>query len=77
MPAAADAPPVVKLSDEERDTGVLSDTNLYDAIASFAREGVVVLQNAIPVEIIDKLNDRMTADTVKMLSEGVKAEFWK
>ncbi|WRT68792.1 uncharacterized protein IL334_005772 [Kwoniella shivajii] len=76
MPVRTDAPTVVRLSDEERATGVLSSTNLYDAVAAFHRDGLVVLDNAIPVDIIDKLNERMMMDTDRIMTGAVKGVHW-
>ncbi len=66
--ATQDAPKVVKLTDEERDSGVMSDSKLYEAIEAFFNEGLVVVENAIDVAIIDKLNTRMLQDTERLLS---------
>ncbi|CAK7239462.1 MAG: hypothetical protein STHCBS139747_000893 [Sporothrix thermara] len=63
-----DAPKTIVLTDEERDSGVMSDTKLYDAIEAFFTDGLVVVENAIDVAIIDKLNTRMLQDTQKLLA---------
>jgi hypothetical protein len=63
-----DAPVSIKLTDEERDSGVMSDKKLYDAIEAFFTDGLVVVENAIDVALIDKLNKRMLQDTAKLLS---------
>lgn len=63
-----DNPKVIALTDEERDSGVMSDTNLYDAIEAFFTDGLVVVENAIDVAIIDKLNTRMLQDTERLLA---------
>ncbi|WWC88373.1 uncharacterized protein L201_003284 [Kwoniella dendrophila CBS 6074] len=76
MPARTDSPAVIKLSDEERTTGVLTASNLYEAVAAFHRDGLVVLDNAIPVQIIDKLNDRMMIDTDRIVKGTVKGVHW-
>ena len=77
MPAPADAAVTISLSDEERVSGVLSDINMYDAINAFFRDGLIVLENAIPKEIIDSLNERMKVDTEKIISGRVKGIHWK
>ena len=77
MPARTDAPKSIKLSDEERETGLLSDIHLFDAIDAFFTDGVVVLDNAIPVEVIDKMNERMAQDTDRIRRGGVKNIHWK
>ena len=67
VPAATDLPKVISLTDEERDSGVMGDKKLYDAIEAFFTDGLVVVENAIDVAIIDKLNKRMLEDTDKLL----------
>ena len=72
MPSATDAHVVLRLSDEERDTGSLSDHHLYDAIEAFFKDGFVVLENAVDLGKIDSLNQRMLQDTKKLLAgEGL------
>lgn len=68
MPSKTDAPVVIRLSDEERDSGSLTDHHLYDAVEAFFNDGFVVLENAVHDDLIDKLNDRMLQDTQKLLS---------
>ena len=77
MPVKSDAPVYIPLSDEERNTGVLSDVHLYDAINGFFKDGVVVLENAIPTKVIDTLNERMKADTDRILAGEIKDIHWK
>jgi hypothetical protein len=45
----------------------MGDKKLYDAIEAFFTDGLVVVENAIDVAIIDKLNRRMLQDTDKLL----------
>lgn len=73
--APADAPKVITLTNEERDSGVMGDKKLYDAIDAFYTDGLVVVENAIDVEIIDKLNKRMLQDTDKLLGGQGKVHF--
>lgn len=68
MPSKTDAPVVIRLSDEERDSGSLTDHHLYDAVEAFFNDGFVVLENAVHDDLIDKLNDRMLQDTQKLLA---------
>ncbi|XDG02423.1 hypothetical protein ABKA04_002038 [Annulohypoxylon sp. FPYF3050] len=75
IPASVDSPKVVTLTDEERDSGVMGDKKLYDAIEAFFTEGLVVIENAIDVAIIDKLNKRMLEDTHKLLSGQGEVHF--
>jgi hypothetical protein len=67
MATPPDVPQAIVLTDEERDSGVMSDKKLYDAIEAFFTDGLVVVENAIDVAIIDKLNERMLQDTEKLL----------
>ena len=77
MPARSDAPVVIRLTDEERFSGILSPVNMFDAIDGFFKDGLVVLENAIPADVIDHLNDRMKRDTEIILAGGVKDIHWK
>jgi hypothetical protein len=67
MTNAPDTPKTIVLTDEERDSGVMGDKKLYDAIEAFFTDGLVVVENAIDVAIIEKLNRRMLQDTDKLL----------
>lgn len=72
MPSRTDAPVVIRLSDEERDSGVMSDHQLYDAVEAFFADGFVVLENAVREDMIDALNARMLKDTDKLMAgEGL------
>lgn len=62
-----DAPQIIKLTNAERDNGIMGDKKLYDAIEAFYTDGLVVVENAIDAKIIDKLNSRMLEDTEKLL----------
>jgi hypothetical protein len=53
----------------------MSDKKLYDAIEAFFTDGLVVVENAIDVAIIDKLNERMLQDTAKLLSGQGEVHF--
>lgn len=69
-----EVPITIVLTDEERDSGVMGDKKLYDAIEGFFKDGMIILENAIDVDIIDKLNTRMLQDTDKLLASN-KAHF--
>jgi hypothetical protein len=75
MPAQMDEPQVISLTNDERDSGIMDDKKLYDAIEAFFTDGLVVLENAIDVTIIDKLNERMLKDTEKLLNGGGAVQF--
>lgn len=77
MPAQHDVVPTIKLTDEERDSGNLSDVNLFDAVTGLHRDGVVVVENAIPVNVIDELNERMKIDTARILNGEIEGVHWK
>lgn len=70
-----DGPQVISLTDEERDSGVMGDKKLYDAIEAFFTDGLVVIENAIDVAIIEKLNTRMLQDTEKLMSGQGEVHF--
>lgn len=74
-PVNKDGPQVIVLTDEERDSGVMGDKKLYDAIEAFFADGLVVVENAIDVNIIDQLNDRMLQDTNKLLAGEGQVHF--
>ena len=59
----------------EEASAVMSDKKLYDAIEGFFTDGLVVVENAIDVALIDKLNERMLQDTDKLLGGGGLAHF--
>lgn len=61
-----DGPKVITLSDEERDYGNLTPLHLFEAIDAFFVDGLVVLENAIDVQYIDALNQRMLRDTEEL-----------
>ena len=76
MPVAItpDAPPKIVLTDDERDS-VMSDIHLYDAIEGLYQDGCVVIENAIPHHVLDKLNARMNEDSEKLLTSGKTLHF--
>jgi len=55
-------PAVITISDEELKSGVTKLDTILDAITFYHRDGCVVLENAIPDEIVDKLWEKMAAD---------------
>lgn len=75
MPASNDSPVRIILTDQERDSGVMADKKLYDSIEAFFTDGFVVIENAIDVSIIDRLNERMLEDTEKLLSGQGEVHF--
>jgi hypothetical protein len=76
MPSLPDGPIIITLTDQERDSA-LSDSKLYDAVEAFFNDGFVVLENAIPEALVDRLNERMLIDTRKLLAgEGLSHYAW-
>jgi hypothetical protein len=62
-----DNPVVIRLSDEELQSGKTRPETLQELIKYFHRDGFVVLENAIPEDIVDRLYDRMVHDNVEYL----------
>lgn len=72
MPSLPELPIVIRLTDEDRDSGVMSDHHLYDAVETFFNDGFVVLENAVRNELVDNLNERMLYYTEKLMAgEGL------
>jgi hypothetical protein len=57
---------IVKLSDDERISEQLTLENMGIAISAFHRDGVVVLENAVDLEHVDKLNAILSVDALEM-----------
>lgn len=64
-----DNPVVIRLSDEERDSGVTRPDTIQQALTYMHRDGFLVLENAIPDELIDKLYNRMVEDNAVYLAK--------
>ena len=73
---ANDAPVVIRVSDEERDSGQLTDEHHYDAVSALCTDGLVVIENGVADELVDKMNARMRIDTERQL-RGEGAIFFK
>ncbi|KPI45151.1 uncharacterized protein AB675_2501 [Cyphellophora attinorum] len=58
-----DNPVVIKLSDEELHSGQTRPETLQQLLTYFHRDGFVVLENAIPLDLVDKLYDQMVRET--------------
>ncbi|KAK6434701.1 hypothetical protein LTR95_009115 [Oleoguttula sp. CCFEE 5521] len=58
-----DNPITIRLTDRERDTGLTDPATLQQLLYAYHRDGFVVLENAIPDALTDKLYDRIVADT--------------
>ena len=57
---------VVRLSDEERKVGRMELENVGKAIAAMHRDGIVVLENAVDTEHMDRLNDILSTEAEVM-----------
>ncbi|WWD01249.1 hypothetical protein V866_008191 [Kwoniella sp. B9012] len=75
MPVPSDSVKIVPLTDDERVSGNIANDHLFDAVDALFNDGVVVLENAIDVEVIDKLNEKMKSDTEKIMSGSVKVHW--
>lgn len=72
MSSHSESPIIIFLSDEERDSGIMSDHHMYDAVEAFFNDGFVVLENAVREDMVDRLNERMLGDTEKLVAgEGL------
>lgn len=54
---------IIQLSDQERDSQTITLENVGKAISAMHRDGIVVLENAVNPDHIDKLNSVLSADT--------------
>lgn len=59
-------PFVVKLSDDERISGLLSEENVATAVAAMHQHGLVVLENAVDVEHANTLNQILSTEAHEM-----------
>lgn len=57
-----DNPVVIRLSDEELQTGTTRPETIQQLLTYFHRDGFVVLENAIPSDLVDKLYNQMVKD---------------
>ena len=57
---------IVRISESERSRGEISDDNLGMAVAAMHRDGIVVLENAVDVSHVDKLQSILAADAEMM-----------
>jgi hypothetical protein len=71
----------ITMSDEERRNRKYSPETLVKVLNALTQDGLVVLKDAIPVEIIDEINDKMCGDTDARLNDpsqrfnhGIKCE---
>ncbi|TKY90002.1 hypothetical protein EX895_001300 [Sporisorium graminicola] len=65
----------VKPSPSEKTEGMLSRRNLQSALEALHHDGIVVLENIIDPELLDRLNERMTIDTRALIAKGDEGPF--
>lgn len=71
MPAACidyqfQEPACIRLTDDERDSGVISDETVAFAVSAMHRDGLVVLENAVDVDHIDEINRILSVEADAM-----------
>lgn len=59
-------PEVLRLSDDERATGIISEEHVASAITAMHRDGLVVLENAVDLEHVDTLNGLLSTEAEAM-----------
>ena len=64
-----DNPVVIRLSDDELHSGVTKPDTLQECLKYYHRDGFVVLENAIPDELVDRLYERMVDDNARFLQK--------
>jgi len=62
-----DNPVVIRLSDEELHSGKTNPGTIQELLKYYHRDGFVVLENAIPDELVDRLYNRMIQDNNEYL----------
>ncbi|TRM62588.1 hypothetical protein BD626DRAFT_548456 [Schizophyllum amplum] len=67
-------PGAVTLSDAERESGKWSPANLQRALELLHRDGVVVLNNTVPVADLEKLRDSMMPTAKKIKNQKLDLE---
>lgn len=63
-------PQIINVLPEEGSLGVLGWKNLELANRALHTDGLVVLENAISTQKLDRLNEKMVADALKLQAEG-------
>ncbi|KAK5203606.1 hypothetical protein LTR47_011584 [Exophiala xenobiotica] len=61
---------IVPISDKERDGGFTNRETLQKCLEYFHRDGMVVITNAIPEHLVDKMNDMMIAESKALEERG-------
>ncbi|TKA82018.1 hypothetical protein B0A55_01720 [Friedmanniomyces simplex] len=63
------SPVVIRLTDEERNSGRTRPDTIQQALTYYHRDGFFVLENAIDDDLVDKLYNRMVEDNETYLSK--------
>lgn len=74
-PSLRAEPTSIRADPEERILGKLSDRNLETAVRHILKDGLVVVEDVIEHDILDKLNGRMVQDALELRSRGGKSPF--
>ena len=59
-------PVIVKIGDEECKSGKITEEHIGLAVSAMHRDGLVVLENAVDVEHIDRLNSMLSSEAQVM-----------
>lgn len=62
-------PTVVKISDDERLSGRMTEENVAIAVIAFHRDGFVVLENIVNHSHCEKLNEFMVKEADEMMND--------
>lgn len=65
----------IRTSRGEVQTGRLTERSLEEAVRSILQDGIVVIENVIDHDHLDKLNDRMVIDSIQLSNMGEKSPF--
>lgn len=68
-------PVSVRASFTEKTQGRLDERNLEKAVRSVLHDGLVIVQDAVDTDIVDKLNKKMVADALKLRARGKDGPF--
>ncbi|KAM0815656.1 putative Phytanoyl-CoA dioxygenase [Seiridium cardinale] len=68
-------PTVVKPSFQEVRNSLLSERNLEHAVRAIHRDGLVVINDVVPHEVIDSLNEKMVEDALVLQARGNNGPF--
>jgi hypothetical protein len=72
---ASTYPLAIKPNHDEISNGRLGSRNLEKAVRSLHEDGLVVIEDAIPHEDLDRLNERMVQDALQLQARGKDTPF--